>query len=190
VCLEEHADLQTDLADLEAKENQIDDLIRNAKLQIKLLTEDKQYAYVSYQVGLPTGTLLTYLGYLKDDSPWPLRECQDIMDPASACLVIIRSPIRRKLPFALCFFYALRNAFAVVVCFSAGGILFQLSCTLCEKKFFLKVLGAVLGSIGSVDPLLLWSLFPYHSPFSTFHFVTSNQDPVDLLHVQLVPVLL
>jgi hypothetical protein len=51
-CLEEHADLQTDLADLEAKENQIDDLIRNAKLQIKLLTEDKQYAYVSYQVGL------------------------------------------------------------------------------------------------------------------------------------------
>jgi hypothetical protein len=56
VCSEEHADLQTDLADLEAKENQIDDLIRNAKLQIKLLTEDKQYAYVSYQVGLTTGT--------------------------------------------------------------------------------------------------------------------------------------
>jgi hypothetical protein len=26
----------------------------------------------------------------------PLRECQDIMDPASACLVIIWSPIRRK----------------------------------------------------------------------------------------------
>ncbi len=117
MCLEEHADLQTDLADLEAKENQIDDLIRNAKLQIKLLTEDKQYAYVSYQVGLPTGTLLTYLGYLKDDSPWPLRECQDIMGPASACLVIIWSPS----DVCLCFWYALRNAFAVVVCFSAGG---------------------------------------------------------------------
>jgi hypothetical protein len=59
--LEEHADLQTDLADLEAKENQIDDLIRNAKLQIKLLTEDKQYAYVSYQVGLATCYRINYL---------------------------------------------------------------------------------------------------------------------------------
>jgi hypothetical protein len=37
----------------------------------------------------------------------------------------------------LCFWYALRNAFAVVACFSAGGILFQHSCTLCEKEFFL-----------------------------------------------------
>jgi hypothetical protein len=30
----------------------------------------------------------------------PLRECQDIMGPASACLVLIWSAIRRKLPFA------------------------------------------------------------------------------------------
>jgi hypothetical protein len=40
------------LADLEAKENQVDDLIRNAELQLKLLTEDKRYAYVSYQARL------------------------------------------------------------------------------------------------------------------------------------------
>merc|ERR550519_19541 len=44
----EHADLATDLADLEAKENQVDDLIRNAELQLKLLNEDKRHAYVSY----------------------------------------------------------------------------------------------------------------------------------------------
>jgi len=44
----EHADLHTDLADLEAKENQVDDLIRNAELQLKLLNEDKTHAYVSY----------------------------------------------------------------------------------------------------------------------------------------------
>jgi hypothetical protein len=35
------------------------------------------------------------------------------------------------------FWYALRNAFAVVACFSVSGILFQLSGTLCEKRFFL-----------------------------------------------------
>ena len=46
----EHADLHTDLADLEAKENQLDDLIRNAELQLKLLNEDKTNAYVTYQV--------------------------------------------------------------------------------------------------------------------------------------------
>ncbi len=40
-------------------------------------------------------------------------------------------------PVCLCFWYALQNAFAVVACFSAVGILFQLSGTLCEKKFFL-----------------------------------------------------
>jgi len=44
----EHADLHTDLADLEAKENQMDDLIRNAELQLKLLNEEKTHAYVSY----------------------------------------------------------------------------------------------------------------------------------------------
>merc|ERR1739848_22045 len=36
-----HADLHTDLADLEAKENQLDDLIKNAELHLKLLNEDK-----------------------------------------------------------------------------------------------------------------------------------------------------
>jgi hypothetical protein len=36
-------------ADLEAKENQLDDLIRNAELQLKLLNEDKSNAYVTYQ---------------------------------------------------------------------------------------------------------------------------------------------
>ena len=46
----EHADLHTDLADLEAKENQLDDLIRNAELQLQLLNEDKTNAYVTYQV--------------------------------------------------------------------------------------------------------------------------------------------
>lgn len=45
----EHADLHTDLADLEAKENQLDDLIRNAELQLQLLNEDKTNAYVTYQ---------------------------------------------------------------------------------------------------------------------------------------------
>merc|ERR1712142_61108 len=45
----EYADLHTDIADLEAKENQIDDLIRNAELELKLIHEDNQYAYVSYQ---------------------------------------------------------------------------------------------------------------------------------------------
>ena len=44
-----HADLHTDLADLEAKENQLDDLIKNAELHLKLLNEDKSCAYVTYQ---------------------------------------------------------------------------------------------------------------------------------------------
>ena len=43
------ADLHTDLADLEAKENQLDDLIKNAELHLKLLNEDKSSAYVTYQ---------------------------------------------------------------------------------------------------------------------------------------------
>jgi len=41
--------LHTDLADLEAKENQLDDLIKNAELHLKLLNEDKSCAYVTYQ---------------------------------------------------------------------------------------------------------------------------------------------
>ena len=45
----QHADLHTDLADLEAKENQLDDLIKNAELHLKLLNEDKSSAYVTYQ---------------------------------------------------------------------------------------------------------------------------------------------
>jgi hypothetical protein len=41
--------------------------------------------------------IITYWGYFQDDSPvsmaqvGPLRECQDIMGPASACIVIIWS---------------------------------------------------------------------------------------------------
>lgn len=52
----EHADLHTDLADLEAKENQLDSLINNAEMQLKLLNEDKRYAYVKYQdlMDIPT----------------------------------------------------------------------------------------------------------------------------------------
>ena len=52
----ENADLYTDLADLEAKENQLDALINNAEMQLKLLNEDKRYAYVKYQdlMGIPT----------------------------------------------------------------------------------------------------------------------------------------
>jgi len=45
----EQADLHTDLADLEAKENELDSLIENAEMQLKLLNEDKRYAYVKYQ---------------------------------------------------------------------------------------------------------------------------------------------
>lgn len=45
----EHADLHTDLADLDAKERQLDDLIKNAELQLKLLNEDKTHAYVTVQ---------------------------------------------------------------------------------------------------------------------------------------------
>jgi len=45
----QHADLHTDLADLAAKEKQLDDLIKNAELQLKLLNEDKTDAYVTYQ---------------------------------------------------------------------------------------------------------------------------------------------
>lgn len=45
----EQADLHTDLADLEAKENELDSLISNAEMQLKLLNEDKRHAYVKYQ---------------------------------------------------------------------------------------------------------------------------------------------
>ena len=42
----------------------MDDLIRNAELQLKLLTEDKRYAYVSYQVGYLPNTYLSNICYL------------------------------------------------------------------------------------------------------------------------------
>jgi len=45
----EHADLHTDLADLEAKENELDTLIAQAELQLKYLNNDKRHAYLSYQ---------------------------------------------------------------------------------------------------------------------------------------------
>jgi len=40
---------QTSIDQLEAQEKELDDLIKNTELQIKLLNQDKQYAYVSYQ---------------------------------------------------------------------------------------------------------------------------------------------
>lgn len=40
---------QSDIDQLTAQEQELDDLIRNTELQLKLLNEDKQYAYVSYQ---------------------------------------------------------------------------------------------------------------------------------------------
>lgn len=40
---------QSDIEKLVAEEQQLDDLIRNTELELKLLNEDKQYAYVSYQ---------------------------------------------------------------------------------------------------------------------------------------------
>ena len=45
----EHADLHTDLADLEAKESELDTLIAQAELQLKYLNNDKRHAYLSYQ---------------------------------------------------------------------------------------------------------------------------------------------
>jgi len=44
----EHADLHTDLADLEAKENELDTLISQAELQLKYLNNDKSHAYLNY----------------------------------------------------------------------------------------------------------------------------------------------
>merc|ERR1719410_1806885 len=44
----ENADLYTDLADLEAKENELDSLIAQSELQLKYLYNDKKYAYLSY----------------------------------------------------------------------------------------------------------------------------------------------
>ena len=44
----EHADLHTDLADLEAKENELDTLIAQAELQLKYLNNDKRHTYLSY----------------------------------------------------------------------------------------------------------------------------------------------
>lgn len=43
--------LHSDTPDLEAKENHIDELLRSASLQLKMLTDhpDKKYAYVTYQ---------------------------------------------------------------------------------------------------------------------------------------------
>ncbi len=86
----------------------------------------RRYTRLGPQLGGHQVFLLTTWDTWKDDSPismakvGPLRECQDIV--GAPCL---------------CFWYAFRNAFAVVAFFSAGGILFQLSGTPCEKKFFL-----------------------------------------------------
>ena len=52
----EHAKMHADLADLEADENQLDSLIKDAEMQLKLLNENKRYAYVKYQdlMDIPT----------------------------------------------------------------------------------------------------------------------------------------
>ena len=86
----EHADLHTDLADLEAKENQLDDLIRNAELQLQLLNEDKTNAYVTYQVKILVATRFrTYVLIkngikMKDDSiasiPFHIRIFETFQD--------------------------------------------------------------------------------------------------------------
>ncbi|XP_071854165.1 transcription factor E2F3-like [Apostichopus japonicus] len=47
----EAVNLHSDVADLDLQENRLDELIRNASLQLKMLTEDpgnKRYAYVTY----------------------------------------------------------------------------------------------------------------------------------------------
>jgi hypothetical protein len=62
----------------------------------------------------------------------PLRECQDIMGPASAFLVIIWSLSGGS--FDLPVFLVSLRIIAVVACFSAGGILFHLSGTLFGNK--------------------------------------------------------
>ncbi|XP_069689373.1 transcription factor E2F1 [Periplaneta americana] len=41
--------LQSDIDDLEAKENILDDLITNAESDLRQLSEDKRYAYITYQ---------------------------------------------------------------------------------------------------------------------------------------------
>jgi len=45
----QQADLHADISALESEENELDDLLRNAELELKLLNQDKQHAYVSYQ---------------------------------------------------------------------------------------------------------------------------------------------
>ncbi|CAH1773745.1 unnamed protein product [Owenia fusiformis] len=44
----QHVDLHSDIADLEAKENKVDELIRNCSLQLKMLTEDEENAKAAY----------------------------------------------------------------------------------------------------------------------------------------------
>ncbi len=84
-----------------------------------------------------------------------LRECQDIME--SACLVIIWSPKRRKLPFACASGKHCEMpsqwwpASKPVEFYSSFPALFV-------RRSFFSLTGAVEGSVGSVDPLLLWSL--------------------------------
>jgi hypothetical protein len=84
----------------------------------------------------------------------PLRECQDIMDPASACPVSILSPIRRKLRFACASGKRCVKpsqwwlASEPVEFYSNFPALFV-------RRSFFSLLGAVPGSLGSADPLLL-----------------------------------
>ncbi|KAJ9594282.1 hypothetical protein L9F63_014287, partial [Diploptera punctata] len=41
--------LQSDIEDLEAKENMLDELITNAECDLRQMSEDKRYAYITYQ---------------------------------------------------------------------------------------------------------------------------------------------
>jgi len=70
----EHADLHTDLADLEAKENELDTLISQAELQLKYLNNDKRHAYLNYGDlrSVPTFRSQTILA-IKSDSEFDLQ---------------------------------------------------------------------------------------------------------------------
>jgi hypothetical protein len=71
----EHAKMHADLADLEADENQLDSLIKDAEMQLKLLNENKRYAYVKYQD-------------LMDIPTFRRSTCHAIKAPAGAELIV------------------------------------------------------------------------------------------------------
>jgi hypothetical protein len=83
----------------------------------------------------------------KDDTPW-LRECQDIKGPASVCLVIIWSPLGGS--FCLPVFLV-----CSAKCRRCGGLLqcqWYFIPVFPVRRSSFSLLGAVLGSVASVDP--------------------------------------